>query len=64
MFKVEDFYKMIFGFEETESFSLVFEQAKMEGHNFILGIGPMFLVYLFYPIYATTHAMIRYVLKG
>ena len=64
LFKSEDYYKTFFRFDETESFNLVFEQSSMEGHIFILGIGPVFLVYLFYPIYGITHAMIRYVLKG
>ena len=64
LFRVENVYKQIFGFEETESFNLVFEEANMEGHNFILGIGPIFLVFILYPFYAIIHSTVRYVFRG
>lgn len=40
-----------FHFTETEAFSPIFEEASMDGSNFIEGIGPMFLFMIIYIAY-------------
>ena len=54
----------VFNFHETESFSPTFEEAGMEGSNFILGIGPIFLSMVLFPIYVAVHQMTRYIFQG
>ena len=36
----------------------------MDGSNFILGIGPIFISMVIYPIYVAVHQITRYVFKG
>ena len=62
-FNTVDLYNSIFKFEEGGSFSQIFEQAGFDGHNFILGIGPMFLAYVAFPIFVLFHQLARGILS-
>ena len=44
VYQTDTAYEEIFGFGETEPFDQVFEEAEFEGSNFIVGIGPLFIV--------------------
>jgi len=48
----------IFRFSPTESFSSSFDEAPFSGSNFTIGIGPMFLVMIYYALYLSTRWMI------
>ena len=54
-FKTEWLYENVFGLEEGESYSDVFDEAGLEGHNFIMGIGPIFLYILAFPVGILIH---------
>ena len=58
LFKTETIYMKIFNFSETKSFSSSFDGAAFSGSNFIIGIGPMFLVMIAYALYLSTRWMI------
>ena len=52
-----------FGFKESESFNPSFEEAGIEGSNFIIGLGPVFLFIAIFPIYILIHKCSRYVFQ-
>ena len=49
----------MFGLTQGESFSLIFDEADIQGSNFIVGIGPIFLYALGFPIYMIIHQLSR-----
>ena len=51
LFQTEIWYKAIFKFSENQAFSPIFEEAELEGSNFIMGIGPMFMFMFFYALF-------------
>ena len=38
------------GLEKGKSLNAIFEEAGLEGHNFIIGIGPIFFYLFIFPI--------------
>ena len=57
LFNTEEFFTSVLGLKNGESFSEVYEDAGLEGHNFIIGIGPIFFSLLAFPIYILAHKM-------
>ena len=57
LFNTEVIYTRFFGLKNGESFSEIFEDAGLEGHNFIMGIGPIFFYMLAFPIYIIVHKL-------
>ena len=51
LFQTEWLYTMIFRFEESSAFSQVFEDAGLDTSNYVIGIGPLFLVILIFPLW-------------
>ena len=58
-FQTEKFYENVLGLEKGKSFSAIFDQAGLEGHNFIIGIGPIFFYFLLFPIGILLHQISR-----
>ena len=56
-FHTELFFEKFFGLENGESFSEIFDDAGIQGHNFIMGIGPIFFYILAFPIYILVHKL-------
>ena len=57
----EEDYVEWFGFVETESFSEAFEEADMEGNNFIIALGTMFIFVMGYPLYILMRSIARWI---
>ena len=58
-FQTEKLYEKVLGLEQGESFSKIFEDAGLEGHNFIIGIGPIFIYMVIFPIGVLIHLSSR-----
>ena len=58
-FGTEKFYEKVLGLEKGKSFSDIFDQAGLEGHNFIIGIGPIFFYLLIFPLGVLLHQLSR-----
>ena len=58
-FQTEKFYEKVLGLEKGKSFSDIFDKAGLEGHNFIIGIGPIFFYFLLFPIGILLHQISR-----
>ena len=58
-FGTEKFYEKALGLEKGKSFSDIFDQAGLEGHNFIIGIGPIFFYFLLFPLGILLHQLSR-----
>ena len=56
-FNTDSAFEKYLGLVPGESFSRVFEDAGLEGHNFIIGIGPVFLYILAFPLYILLHKL-------
>ena len=59
-FHTEVFFEEVFGLEGGESFSEIFDDAGLEGHNFIVGIGPIFFIALAFPLFILMHKISQY----
>lgn len=64
MFNTEIIYNKIFNFQETESYTPIFEQASFTGSNFIIGIGPMFGTMIIYALFLIVRKLVVRCLKG
>jgi hypothetical protein len=62
-FQTEKILNGIFRFKETSSFSGIFENAGFTGSNFIIGIGPMFILMVLYIIYLAFRALVLFYCK-
>jgi hypothetical protein len=51
IFYAEPLLKKIFNFEDTPSFSDIFEQGGYEGSTFLLGVAPLFVIACFFGIF-------------
>ena len=51
IYQTEDLYKEWFGFEDTESWNQLFEEADISGSNFIILIGPTFIAVVLFPLF-------------
>ena len=49
VYSTEYLFNQLFGFEQTESYSMKFAETNYDGSNYINLIGPLFLVMIFYP---------------
>lgn len=58
-FQTERFYEEVLGLDKGKSFSAIFDQAGLEGHNFIIGIGPLFFYFLLFPLGILLHQLTR-----
>ena len=58
-FQTESLYEAVLGLVPGESFSEIFEEADIQGTNYIVGIGPIFLYALFFPIFILVHQLSR-----
>ena len=54
-FNTEKLFEDYFGIEKGKSFSDIFDDAGIEGHNFIVGIGPIFFYLLLFSLYILLH---------
>ena len=63
-FQTEKILNGIFRFKKTESLSQIFQDAGFVGTNFILGIGPIFLMLVAYTIYLAIRAVVLKCSKG
>lgn len=64
LFKTDDIYAELFGFEDTESFSEKFEENGLDGSNFIIGIGPILLFVIYFPVWVIIHFILRKIYQG
>ena len=53
-------YAFVFGFGETESFDQIFHDSGFEGSNFIVGIGPLFIVVVLFLLWMPLHVLLRH----
>jgi hypothetical protein len=58
LFQTEKILNGIFHFKQTTSFSQIFEDSGYVGSNFIIGIGPMFIMMVIYFIYLAIRALV------
>ena len=58
VFNTEKIYMKIFRFKETDSYNSIFDDAGFSGSNFILGIGPMFMMMVYYCLYLAFREMV------
>lgn len=63
IFHTDDLFLLIFGFGETESFDSVFEDNKFEGSNFIVGIGPLFIIIVFYAVWIPVQVLLKWIIR-
>ena len=63
IFKTENLYNEWFGFKDSPTFSDAFDEADIQGSNFVIGIGPIFLTVVIFPFYIMIHACARYLFK-
>ena len=56
-FSTEKVFVNVFGLENGEPFSQKFEDSGLEGHNFIMGIGPVFFYILAFPQFILIHKL-------
>ena len=59
LFHTEKILNGVFHFKTTESVSTIFDDAGYTGSNFIIGIGPIFLMLVLYAIYLAIRAIVR-----
>jgi hypothetical protein len=64
MYNTEKLYNKIFDFENTDSYTPIFETASYTGSNFIIGIGPMFGTMVIYALYLIVRIIVVRCLKG
>lgn len=64
LFQTELIYTEIFGFMESDDFSEKFNLAGLAGSNFIVGIGPVFIFVVIFPIYVLIHLGMKNLFKG
>ena len=57
-FQTDKILNGIFYFKETPSFSQIFDDAGFNGSNFIIGIGPMFLMMVSYAFFLAIRAIV------
>ena len=63
IFQTDWLFLQIFGFGDTESFDSVFEDNKFEGSNFIMGIGPLFIILVFYFFWIPAQYLLIYIVE-
>ena len=63
-FRTETIYRAIFDFGDSESFSDAFDEAEIQGSIFIIGIGPVFLIFAIYIVYFLVHTLFKCLFKG
>ena len=63
IFDTENIYTSWFGFGDSPTLSDAFEEANMDGSNFILGLGPMFMIIVIFPLYMMSHRCMKYVFQ-
>ena len=63
LFQTEVWYSEIFSFGDTESFSELFEESGIEGSNFIISIGPVFIFVVLFPLYMLIHSCMKWLFK-
>ena len=51
LFGTDALYEWLFGFGESEHFDNLFLDAGFEGSNFIVGIGPIFLMVVIFVVW-------------
>ena len=56
-FQTEQVFEKYFGLKPGESFSDIFEDAGLDGHNFIVSIGPVFFYIMAFPLYIIMHKL-------
>ena len=61
---MESFYTGTLKLHKGESFSPSFDSAGMDGSNFIVGIGPIFVSMIAFPIYVLIHKTTKYIFQG
>ena len=59
-FQTEIIFESVLGLEKGKSFSQLFDNAGLEGHNFIIGIGPIFFYLLAFPLFILLHKLSQY----
>ena len=64
LFKTDDIFAEFFGFEDTESFSEKFEETGLDGSNFIIGIGPIFLFVVYFLGWMIIHSIMKKFFEG
>lgn len=63
VFKTDIIYEIIFGFGETEPFDQIFEEAGFEGSNFIVGIGPLFIIVVLSLVWIIIQKCMKHIIK-
>jgi hypothetical protein len=58
LFQTGALYGLVFKFSETPSFNTIFEETEFTGSIFIAGIGTMFIVMAFYPVFLVTRFLV------
>ena len=66
VFDTGKLYKKIFQFNETMTppYTDKFAEASMESSNFILELGPVFIIEIFYLLVVAFHPVMLYLCKG
>ena len=56
-FTMEEFYVEKLHINKGESFSPAFDEAQMDGSSFVIGIGPIIVSILIFPVYFGIHKL-------
>ena len=62
LYKTETIYTQVFGFLNTEAFNQLFESAGFDTTNFIIGIGPIFISVIVFPVWRMVQLIMRWIL--
>ena len=62
-YQTEELYGEVLGLKQGSSLNPIFENCGFDGSNFIIGIGPLFITYIIFPLYVLIHRIFRYFFK-
>ena len=63
VFQTDYLYLVIFGFGETPYFDQVFSDSGFEGSNFVVGIGPIFIMVVFFLSWVPMQMLMKYIVE-
>ena len=63
VFQTDYLYAVISGFGETPYFDQVFNDSGFEGSNFIVGIGPLFIMFITFIVWVPMQMLLKIIVK-
>ena len=60
VFQTDLMFAFLFGFQDSESFDGVFDDSGFEGSNFIVGIGPLFVMVVVFVVWVPLQLLLKW----